>query len=395
MNSRKLGIAIIGIGGAVGTTMVAGIELLKTGKIETTGLPLADFPENLTADLASYENIVFGGWDLHAANLASAAAEHDVLTHKQFVAVEETLRKIKPWRAVGNKEFLANIVGENQFSSNSHRTIIESIRKDLQTFHAENNLDGVVVINLASTEKLANEGNEIFNSIADFELALDENSKEISPAMLYAYAALSEQIPYGNFTPSVSADVPALIDFAEKQNVPIAGKDGKTGQTMIKTALAPALKTRALRVEGWYSTNILGNRDGLALSNEGSLASKIKTKGSVLDDILGYAVEDHIVDIRYYRPRGDNKEAWDNIDVRGFLGQPMQIKINFLCKDSILAAPLAIEIARLLDLAKRRESFGVQEQLSIFFKLPMSKTDTPEHALHKQEAMLLDWLENN
>jgi myo-inositol-1-phosphate synthase len=394
MTSRKLGIAIIGLGGAVGTTMVAGIELLKKGKIETTGLPLAGLPENLTEDLAGYENIVFGGWDLHAANLASAAEEHDVLTHKQFVAVEETLRKIKPWRAVGNKEFLANIEGENQFSSNSHRTVIESIRKDLQTFRAENNLDEVVVINLASTEKLADEGNEIFNSIADFERALDENSKEISPAMLYAYTAISEQIPYGNFTPSVSVDIPALIEYAEKQNIPIAGKDGKTGQTMIKTVIAPALKTRALKVEGWYSTNILGNRDGLALSNADSLASKIKTKGSVLDDILGYAVEDHIVDIRYYRPRGDNKEAWDNIDVRGFLGQSMQIKVNFLCKDSILAAPLAIEIARLLDLSKRRDESGVQEQLSVFFKLPMtkSKNTTPEHALHRQEEMLLSWM---
>jgi myo-inositol-1-phosphate synthase len=394
MNDRKLGIAIIGLGGAVGTTIVAGIELLKKGKIETTGLPLADLPENLIADLAGYENLIFGGWDLHGENLASAAEEHDVLTHKQFVAVEAELRKIKPWRAVGNKEFLANIEGENQFSDNSHRSIIEKVRQDLRDFRRENKLDEVVAINLASTEKLADEGNEIFNSIADFEKALDENSKEISPAMLYAYAAISERIPYGNFTPSVAADIPALIEFAEKNKVPLAGKDGKTGQTMIKTALAPALKTRALKVEGWYSTNILGNRDGLALSNADSLASKIKTKGSVLDDILGYKVEDHIVDIRYYRPRGDNKEAWDNIDVRGFLGQPMQIKVNFLCKDSILAAPLAIEIARLLDLAKRRMSFGVQEQLSVFFKFPMSKNDKPEHALHKQEEMLFQWLEN-
>jgi myo-inositol-1-phosphate synthase len=212
--------------------------------------------------------------------------------------------------------------------------------------------------------------------------------------MLYAYAAISERIPYGNFTPSVSSDIPALIEFAEKQQVPIAGKDGKTGQTMIKTALAPAFKTRALKVEGWYSTNILGNRDGLALSDEASLASKIKTKSSVLDDILGYTVKDHIVDIRYYRPRGDDKEAWDNIDFRGFLGQPMQIKINFLCKDSILAAPLAIEIARLLDLAKHRNSSGIQEQLSVFFKLPMSKNGKPEHDLYKQEAMLLNWLQH-
>ncbi len=394
MSNRKLGLAIIGLGGAVGTTMVAGVELLKKGKIGKTGLPLADLAENLTTDLADYENLVFGGWDLHAVNLAAAAEEHEVLTHKQFVAVEKELRKIKPWRAASNKNFLARVEGENVFSDNSHRAVIEKIRRDLQAFGKI--CDEVVVINLASTEKLADEGNEIFNSIVSFEKALDNNSKGISPAMLYAYATIAEQIPYGNFTPSVAADIPALIEFAERNKVPLAGKDGKTGQTMIKTALAPALKTRALKVDGWYSTNILGNRDGLALSHADSLASKIKTKGSVLDDILGYKVEDHIIDIRYYRPRGDNKEAWDNVDVTGFLGQPMQLKINFLCKDSILAAPLAIEITRLLDLAKRRESFGVQEQLSVFFKLPMTKTKDaiPEHALHRQEQMLFEWLKN-
>lgn len=391
MNNKKLGIAIVGLGGAVGTTMVAGVELLKKGKIGKAGLPLAELDKNLVKDLADYENIVFGGWDLFDANLAKAAEEHDVLTHKQFVAVEEDLRKIKPWRAVGNREFLANIEGENQFSQKGlHRQTIEKIQADLRKF--KKSYDEIVVINLASTEKLADEGNEIFNSLPDFEKALDANSTEISPAMLYAYAAIAEQIPYGNFTPSVSADTPALIEFAEKNQVPIAGKDGKTGQTFIKTVIAPALKTRALKVEGWYSTNILGNRDGLALSNEDSLASKIKTKGSVLDDILGYRVEDHLVDIRYYRPRKDNKEAWDNIDITGFLGQPMQIKINFLCKDSILAAPLAIEIARCLNLAKRRGEKGVQEQLSIFFKLPMTKSKKPEHAFHRQEQMLLNWL---
>ncbi len=395
MNNRKLGIAIIGLGGAVGTTMVAGIALLKKNLIEKTGLPLAELSENLITDLADYENIVFGGWDLFGENLAKAAAEHDVLTHQQFVAVEEDLRKIKPWRAIENKEFLANIEGENKFSANdSHREAIEKIRKDLRKF--KNICDEAVVINLASTEKLADEGNEIFNSIADFERALDNDSIEISPAMLYAYAAISEGAPYGNFTPSISADIPALIALAEKNKVPIAGKDGKTGQTFIKTVIAPALKTRALKVEGWYSTNILGNRDGLALSNEESLASKIKTKGSVLDDILGYKVKDHIIDIRYYRPRKDNKEAWDNIDITGFLGQPMQLKINFLCRDSILAAPLAIEIARLLDSAKHRKNFGVQKQLSVFFKLPMTreKDAVTEHALHKQEQMLLDWLKS-
>ncbi len=392
MSEKKLGIAIIGLGGAVGTTMVAGIELLKKGLIGKEGLPLAELDADLTKDLADYENIVFAGWDLFGENLAKAAEEHDVLMHKQFLAVEESLCKIKPWRAVENKNFLANIDGENKFSGKkSHRETIEKIRGNLTEFKKQ--CDEIVVINLASTEKLADEGNEVFNSITSFEKALDENSSEISPAMLYAYAAISEQIPYGNFTPSVSADIPALIEFAENQGVPIAGKDGKTGQTFIKTVLAPALKSRALKVEGWYSTNILGNRDGLALSNEGSLASKIKTKASVLRNILGYEVEDHIVDIRYYKPRGDNKEAWDNIDFTGFLGQSMQLKINFLCKDSILAAPLAIEIARCLDLAKSRGNAGVQEQLSVFFKLPMNKNNSPEHAFHRQEKMLLDWLQ--
>lgn len=386
MSKRVLGIAVVGIGGAVGTTMAAGIELLRKGLIGTEGLPLAEVRDR---DLADYTDIIFAGWDLSGDHLANAAEGHEVLTDKQHVAVQEELRQIKPWPAIGNERFLSLIDGENKISG-GHRSVIEKLRGDLAGFKTR--CDSVVVINLASTEKLAAEGNEIFNSFAGFEQALDENSPDISPAMLYTYAAIAEGVPYGNFTPSVAADVPALIEFADRQKVPIAGKDGKTGQTFIKTVLAPALKSRALHIDGWYSTNILGNRDGLALSNEGSLASKVKTKQSVLDDILGYEVEDHIVDIRYYRPRGDNKEAWDNIDIRGFLGQTMQIKVNFLCKDSILAAPLAIEIARCLDLAKQRGTEGIQEQLSIFFKLPMTKTGKPEQAFHKQEAMLLEWL---
>ncbi len=386
MDSKTLGIAVIGLGGAVGTTMVAGIELLKKGLIDTTGLPLA----GVEADLAQYANIRFAGWDLFGAHLGKAAEEHDVLTHKQFVAVEEELRAIKPWRAASNKEFLANIDGDNTVSRSSHRETIEAVGRNLRDFKAE--CGSVVVVNLASTERLADEGNEIFNSMAGFEAALDEDSPEISPAMLYAYAAIAEGVPYGNFTPSVAADIPALIEFASKNKVPIAGKDGKTGQTMIKSVLAPAFKTRALKVEGWYSTNILGNRDGFALSNAGSLASKVKTKSSLLDDILGYEVEDHIVDIRYYRPRGDNKEAWDNIDLVGFMGRPMQLKVNFLCKDSILAAPLAIEIARCLDLARQRGEGGIQEQLSIFFKMPMTLGEKAENALFKQEEMLMSWI---
>jgi len=232
-----------------------------------------------------------------------------------------------------------------------------------------------------------------------------ERTKEIAASFLEKGDALGwfdalyreaagdhERIPWADLEPNRF-----FVEFAEKQSVPVAGKDGKTGQTMIKSVLAPAFKTRALHVEGWFSTNILGNRDGLALSNADSLASKVKTKSSLLDDILGYEVEDHLVDIRYYRPRGDNKEAWDNVDLRGFLGQTMQIKVNFLCKDSILAAPLAIEIARCLDLAKRRGVSGVLEEISIFFKMPMTrdKSRKAENALHKQEDILLSWLESD
>ena len=387
MTKRKLGIAVVGIGGAVGTTMAAGIELIRKGVAGTEGLPLAELVD---AGLSAYEDIVIAGWDLYGSNLAKAAEEHDVLTLKQFNAVEEELRQAKPWAAVGNPDFVTHIEGENQISAGGHRAAIERIKRDIEKFRSE--AESVIVINLASTEKLAVEGNEILNTLAGFEKALDENDAAISPAMLYAYAAISAGVPYGNFTPSVAADIPALVEFAEQAGVPIAGKDGKTGQTFIKSVLAPAFKSRALKVDGWFSTNILGNRDGLVLSDEDSLASKVKTKSSLLDDILGYRVEDHIVDIRYYRPRKDNKEAWDNIDLIGFLGQPMQLKVNFLCRDSILAAPLAIEIARCLELAQRRGDAGVQEQLSVFFKLPMSRREKPEQAFHKQEAQLLEWL---
>lgn len=385
MTRRKLGIAVVGIGGAVGTTMAAGVELLRRNEIDTTGLPLAGIDP-----LANYTDITFAGWDLFDKDLASAAADHEVLSIKQFATVRQALGERRPWPAIADPRFLSNIEGTNVISLAGVRNAVEQVRADIREFRAE--CDSVCVVNLASTEVLTDATADTFASLDAFERAIDADSTEISPAMLYAYAAIAEGVPYANFTPSVAADIPALIEFADAQKVPIAGKDGKTGQTFIKTVLAPALRSRSLHVDGWYSTNILGNRDGLALSNDGSLASKVKTKSSVLDDMLGYEVPDHLVDIRYYRPRGDNKEAWDNIDVSGFLGQRMQIKVNFLCRDSILAAPLAIEIARCLDLAKERNEYGICEQLSVFFKLPMTRSAKPEHAFHMQEKMLLDWL---
>ena len=396
MNKNKLGIMIIGLGGAVASTVIAGIELLKNGKIGTEGLPLADLPENLTEGIADYKNLVFTGWDMNADDLSAAATTHNVLTLQQFSAVSEELQAAKPLAAVVNSAFCHNIEGKNVFAAANHSAAVEKLREDIRRFKNDSGAESIVVINLASTESFVAKEPEIFATLENFEKALGENSPEISPAMIYAYAAIGEKIPYGNFTPSVAADIPALVEYAEKKGVPIAGKDGKTGQTFIKTVIAPGLKARALKVDGWFSTNILGNRDGFALQHPDSLKSKITTKGSVLDDILGYKVEDHLVDIRYYRPRGDNKEAWDNIDIIGFMGQPMQLKINFLCKDSILAAPLVIEIARLLDYAQRCGEKGVQAQLSTFFKLPQvtnEQNEMPEHSVHKQQQMLLDWLE--
>ncbi len=397
-NDSKFGVMIVGLGGAVATTAVAGIELLKSENIGTEGLPLAAMPENLTVGLVAYENMVVGGWDMFADDLAQAATTHDVLTLQQFQNTNEQLSSVKPLAAVCNTKFCKNITGANVFEGKDHNECIEAVRENIRNFKNEKGLDSVVMINLASTESFVDKMGEIFQSLEKFENAINDNSAEISPAMIYAYAAIGEGVAYGNFTPSVGADIPALVEYAEQKGVPLAGKDGKTGQTFIKTVIAPGLKSRALKVDGWFSTNILGNRDGLALKDPDSLKSKVTTKGSVLDDMLGYKVEDHIVDIRYYRPRGDDKEAWDNIDLIGFLGQKMQMKINFLCKDSILAAPLVIEIARLLEYAKRLGKGGVQEQLSVFFKMPQvtdEANDKPEHALFKQEQMLVEWLTEN
>ena len=300
---RQIGVAIVGLGGAVATTAVAGVALLRKNAIGFEGLPLATLPLELASMLVAYENLVFCGWDLNGASLFEAAAGHNVLTDRQLTAVHDELQKITPWPAVGSVRFCKNIEGLHMIAAPDHRSAIEIIRRNLRDFQTQNNLDGVVVVNLASTERSVDLNNPVYQTIDAFEMALESNSPEIGPAMLYAYAAIREGLPFANFTPSVAADIPALVRFAEQEDVPLCGKDGKTGQTMLKTALAPALRTRALHVDGWYSANILGNRDGKALEDKDSLASKLATKGSCLDQIVGYKVEDHLVDIRYYRPR--------------------------------------------------------------------------------------------
>ncbi|MBV9116040.1 MAG: inositol-3-phosphate synthase [Acetobacteraceae bacterium] len=371
------------------TTAAAGVEILRKGANRIDGLPLAHVS---VSGFAAYDDLVFGGWDLNRQSLAEAAAEHRVLNDDQIAEVAPALSAVRPWPAVASAAFCRRVDGANRRNVAGHRAAIAAIVDALARFKAANRLDDLVVINLASTERTPADGPALRTPDA-FERALDEDNPDIGPAMLYARAAIEAGVPYGNFTPSVAADAPALVELARRRGVPVAGKDGKTGQTLMKTVLAPALRARALHVDGWFSTNILGNRDGMALEDPDSLRSKLGTKGSVLDGILGYRVEDHIVDIRYYRPRGDDKEAWDNIDVTGFLGQRMQIKVNFLCKDSILAAPLVLEIARVLDLARQRGEAGPQEQLSLFFKAPMTANGhPPEHAFHAQERMLADWL---
>jgi myo-inositol-1-phosphate synthase len=386
---RRVGVAVVGLGGAVATTAAAGVEILRRGTNRMDGLPLAHVS---VPGLAGYEDLVFGGWDLNGQDLAEAAGEHRVLNDNQIAQTGPALSKVKPWPAVASLDFCKRIQGANARGTDGHRAAIEAIVQDITRFKAANDLDGVVMVNLASTERTARDNPALHNADA-FERALDSDDAGIGPAMLYARAAIEAGIAYGNFTPSVAADAPALAELARRRGVPVAGKDGKTGQTLLKTVLAPMLRARALHVDGWFSTNILGNRDGQALDDPDSLKSKLDTKGKVLDSILGYHVEDHIVDIRYYRPRGDDKEAWDNIDVSGFLGHRMQMKVNFLCKDSILAAPLVLEIARLLDLAQQRGEAGAQEQLSLFFKAPQTVDGrTPQHAFHAQEDMLASWL---
>ena len=386
---RRLGVLIVGLGGAVATTAVAGIEMIRRGSNDFAGLPLAS---SGAPGMAAYRNIEFAGWDLNGDDLNTAAQGHHVLEREQAELVAEPLSQIRPWPAVGSVDFCANVDGANKVVAGNHRAAVDCIRESIRNYKAASGIDDVVMINLASVERWP-EDTSVLDDVAGFERGLDSSHSSISPAMLYAYAAITEGVPYGNFTPSLAADIPALVSLAYERNVPVAGKDGKTGQTFLKTVLAPAFRARSLFVEGWFSTNILGNRDGLALDNPASLQSKLNTKGSVLDSILGYPVEDHLVNIQYYKPRGDNKEAWDNIDIVGFLGQKMQIKVNFLCRDSILAAPLVIEIARVLDLARKRGRGGIQEQLGIFFKAPMTPYGRrEEHSFPVQQQVLLDWL---
>ena len=394
---HRIGLAIQGVGGAVATTIAAGLALLRRGRIDTTGLPLAgllarDPSAFKPSQLADYSDLVIAGWDICGDDLYTAAVQHAVLPPEMLRAVERELSTILPWRAMANNQFSSvNVRSDNQSSAATHRERIAQVNADLAAFKRDAQLDAVVVVNLSSTEAPP-PSTTCLDNADTLEQALDISDERISASVLYAYAAIDSGIPHVNFTPTRTTDWPAMLELAERRGVPVCGKDGRTGQTLLKTVLAPAFRDRNLRVEGWFSTNLLGNRDGEVLADPLAVQSKLATKSDVLETIVGYRVADHQVHIHYYRPRGDAKEAWDSIDLVGFAGQRMQVKVNFLCRDSILAAPLVIELARLIHLAQRRGERGPIDPLAVFFKSLITSSDHKCMDFSAQEVRFESWL---
>jgi myo-inositol-1-phosphate synthase len=399
----KLAILTPGMG-AVSTTLIAGVEAVRRGIAKPIGsytqmgkLRLGKRSENrmkMVKDLvplASLDQIVFGGWDIYKDNAYVAAKEAKVLESNLVEELKDYLSKITPMSAVFDSNYIKNITGPNVKKTANKMESADELQKDIRRFMKDNGCDRAVVVWCASTE-VYNPIQEVHSSLAAFEKGLRENHPAISPSQIYTYAAIKEKVPYVNGSPNVSVEIPALHELALKLGVPISGSDFKTGQTLMKTILAPGLRNRMLGVSGWFSTNILGNRDGEVLDDPGSFKSKEVSKKGVLTDILSsemypdlYSDIHHIIRINYYRPRGDNKEGWDNIDIFGWLGAPMQIKVNFLCRDSILAAPVALDLALFSDLAARAGMSGIQEWLSFYLKAPMAAEGLkPENDLSLQ-----------
>ena len=398
--------------GAVATTFIAGVLAVRKGIASPIGsvtqmgtIRLGKRTEGrspLVKDfvpLADLDDIVFGGWDIFEDNCYESAKHAGVLQHDLLEQIRPELEAITPWKAVFDRQYVKRLDGPNVKKGRNKRDLAEQLREDIRAFKKAHDLSRLVMIWCGSTEIFLTE-TPAHQSIEAFEKALEEDDPSIPSSMIYTYAALMEGVPYANGAPNLSVDVPAMMDLAHKNQVPITGKDFKTGQTLIKTVIAPGLKARLLGVQGWYSTNILGNRDGEVLDDPESFKTKEESKKSVLDYILQpdlypqlYKDICHVVRINYYPPRGDNKEGWDNIDIFGWLGYPMQLKINFLCRDSILAAPIVLDLVIFLDLAKRAGWSGIQEWLSFFFKSPMhAKNLYPEHDLFIQSMKLKNTL---
>ena len=398
--------------GAVSTTFIAGTLLIRKGLAPSIGslaergtVRLGKRNEGRSplikdfVPLASLDDLVFGAWDIFDENGFEAATTAGVIEASLLEKVRPELEAIRPWPAVFDQRYVKRLMGTNVKTGATKRDLAEQLRADIRAFKEEHGLARLVMIWCGSTEIFMTPAPE-HESVEAFEAAMDANHEGISSSMIYAYAALKEGIPYANAAPNLSADIPALDRLALDNGSPVAGKDLKTGQTLIKTIVAPGLKARLIGVSGWYSTNILGNRDGEVLDDPESFKTKEESKKSVLDYILQpelypdlYDDLCHVVRINYYPPRGDNKEGWDNIDLVGWLGYPMQLKINFLCRDSILAAPIVLDLVLFLDLAKRAGMSGVQEWLSFYFKSPVHAPGLyPEHDLFIQLMKLKNTL---
>lgn len=349
--------------------------------------------------LADLNDVVFGGWDIFEDNCYEAAKTAGVLEPALLESIKDELSAIKPMPAVFDRHYVKRLDGPNVKKGKNKKDLANQLIEDIRKFKAANHCDRLVLVWCGSTEIFMEEA-PVHQSLAAFEKGLEASDPAIPSSMIYAYAAIHEGLPYANAAPNLSADVPALMELAQKTGSPLVGKDLKTGQTLMKTIIAPGLKSRLLGVEGWYSTNILGNRDGEVLDDPESFKTKEESKKSVLDYILQpdlypglYDDIHHVVRINYYKPRGDAKEGWDNIDLTGWLGYKMQLKVNFLCRDSILAAPIVLDVALFLDLAKRAGMSGIQEWLSFYFKSPMhAKGLYPEHDLFIQQMKLKNTL---
>ena len=409
----KLGVLLPGMG-AVSSTLIAGVQLVNAGYSQPIGsvtqmsrirLGRRDNPQHPYikdfVPLSSLNDLVFGGWDICEDNCYQAALACGVISQQELEPVRKQLEEIKPWPAVFDPAFVKNISGPNVKQGANKMELAEMLMQDMENFKKQHGLERLVMCWCGSTEVYQdNMDHEAFQTIEGFEKGLKDNLASIPPSMIYAYAAIRMGVPFANGSPNQTIDTPAMLALSLKYNVAIAGKDFKTGQTLMKTIVAPGLKARMLGLEGWFSSNILGNRDGEVLDDPDSFRSKEVSKGSVLDSILEddlypelYGDYYHKIRIEYYPPRGDAKEGWDNIDITGWMGQKMQLKVNFLCRDSILAAPVVLDLVLFLDLASRAGMRGIQEWLSFYFKSPQCRPDLkPVNSLFEQDEKMRNTL---
>ena len=409
--SGKLGVMCVGLG-AVTTTMITGVLMARKGLAKPVG-SMTQYDkirvgkgENAKylhygeiVPLAELKDLVFGAWDVYPANAFESAVNAEVLRAKDILPVEDELKAIVPMKAAFDHNYAKRLDGTNVKDCKTRWEMVEALREDIRRFKAENGCERVVVIWAASTEIYVPVDNEVHGTLAALEAAMKADDRDrIAPSMCYAYAALTEGAPFIMGAPNTTVDIPAMWELAEKTKMPIAGKDFKTGQTLVKSGFAPIIGTRCLGLSGWFSTNILGNRDGLVLDDPDNFRTKEVSKLSTLESILVpekqpdlYTDYYHKVRINYYPPRGDDKEGWDNIDIFGWMGYPMQVKINFLCRDSILAAPLMLDLVLLSDLAARDGRYGIQRFLSFYLKSPMhdyTQNEVPVNHLFQQYVML-------